>query len=176
MSLPLTPSRITLSFAYSYIERAFSECLARRQFGAVEKAQVIEFFGSPVSCVYCGNLDVKRWDHLVAVNNGGETVIGNMVPACQKCDDSKQHKPFEEWMVGSAPSSPQSRGIKNIDDRMAKIRQYIAHFNYVVSPLSERLTADEMSQLQSIRNALAKCRVDGESLIEQFNARVADDA
>ena len=70
------------------------------------------FFGkNPPECVFCGNREVKRWDHLVPVMKGGETVLGNMVPACARCDDSKQAFPFEEWMVSDAKWSPKSRGV-----------------------------------------------------------------
>ncbi|MBN2466252.1 HNH endonuclease [candidate division WOR-3 bacterium] len=50
-------------------------------------------------CVYCGDTKPKqwRWDHVHPVSKGGRTVIGNLVPACSSCDDSKQEKTLDEW-------------------------------------------------------------------------------
>ena len=80
--LPRVPGRTTPGFAFSILDRAISECLSRRQFGAVEIKQVIEFFDiDPPECVFCGATPVSRWDHLVPINGGGETLLGNMVPA-----------------------------------------------------------------------------------------------
>ena len=42
--------------------------------------KVLDFFDpTPHECIFCGNLDVKRWDHLVPISKGGDTVLGNMV-------------------------------------------------------------------------------------------------
>ena len=41
-----------------------------------------------VMCVYYGDQNVQRWDQLVPVNKAGETVLGNMLPACARCNDS----------------------------------------------------------------------------------------
>ena len=105
LKLPLSPQKTTTGFAFSNVERALQESLANRQFGQQEMRKVIEFFGLPL-CVYCGSNEIKRWDHLVAVKNGGETVIGNMVPACAKCDDSKRDIAFDVWMQSDSPNSP----------------------------------------------------------------------
>lgn len=116
------PQRTTLSFAFSYVDRALHEGLAKRKFGADEMGEIAAFFGSqPLQCVYCGSTEVTRWDHLVAVMKGGETVLGNMVPACQKCDDSKRDLAFDEWMQSDSPSSPRSRGIADVNARIELI-------------------------------------------------------
>src|SRR5438128_636464 len=85
--------------AFKYLERALQEGLGRRQFGSADKRQAKEFFGEPLSCVYCGSNNWERWDHLVPAISGGESVLGNMVPACQPCDDSKGRRPFDSWMA-----------------------------------------------------------------------------
>ena len=100
------------------VERALLNCLATRRFGLGEIEQVLEFFGfDPPECVYCGSHEVQRWDHLVPVKEGGETVLGNMVPACARCDDSKRHLSFEEWVKSDSESSLKNRGIKEIGQR-----------------------------------------------------------
>jgi hypothetical protein len=95
-----------------------------------------------------------------------------MVPACQKCDDSKQHKPFDEWIVGGAPSSPASRGIPDLAARINRIHAYVARYNYVVRPLEDRLTETERRELTILRESIASARLHAETLIESFYARV----
>lgn len=126
MPLPRAPQRITPSFAFSYIERAIQEGLKLRKFGLSEMDDVVRFFFDQrdPECVYCGSPEVRRWDHVVPVMQGGDTVVGNMVLACAQCDDSKQAADFEQWMNGDAPRSPKSRGVSDIDNRVRRIRDY----------------------------------------------------
>src|SRR5207245_2472083 len=93
---PKVPGRMTPSFAFGYLERAIQEGLGRRAFRRSEVERAIDFFGEPLTCVFCGNEKVTLWEHLVPVARGGETVLGNMVPSCQRCNDSKHHKHFDE--------------------------------------------------------------------------------
>jgi hypothetical protein len=170
IKLPLSPQRITTGFAFSYVERALQESLANRQFGQEEMKKVIEFFGLPL-CVYCGSTEIKRWDHLVAVKNGGETAIGNMVPACAKCDDSKRDIAFDVWMQSDYPNSPKSRGVENIQERIEHIYAYMMHFEYKVRPLETRLTPDELIKLENVRKSIRQTRNECEDLILSFRIR-----
>jgi hypothetical protein len=47
-------------------------------------------------------------------SRGGDTVPGNIVPACSKCDDPKRSLPYDEWAVGSTPGSPRSCGVTDV--------------------------------------------------------------
>ena len=67
---------------------------------------------------------VQRWDQLVPVCKGGETILGNMVPACARCDDAKRQFTFEEFMDGSGGHSPLSRGVKVLVDAYRKRTGY----------------------------------------------------
>jgi hypothetical protein len=71
MILPKTPQRTTPGFSFSIVERSLLDCIARREFGKLEMAQVVEFFGP--SCAYCGDTSIKRWDHLVPILKGVAT-------------------------------------------------------------------------------------------------------
>lgn len=53
--------------------------------------------------IYCGAW-AKRWDHLHSISKGGDTVPGNLVPACARCDDSKQQDDWQEWIGGTKPA------------------------------------------------------------------------
>ena len=116
MDLPRAPQRTTIGFAFSSVERALQEEFADRKFGKAEIESILAHFGNPPKCAYCGD-EVRRWDHLVPVREGGETVIGNMVPACARCDDSKRNEPFQKWMLSDVRFSPKSRQVSDINER-----------------------------------------------------------
>ena len=173
MKLPKVPQRTTTSFSFAMIERTLKECFADRQFSPEEEVtKVLEFFfgaGQP-ECVFCGR-EVKRWDHLLPISKGGDTVLGNMVPACAQCDDSKQGKPFEDWMISNAKYSPKSRGVKDIAKRIERIKAYIQHFGYVPRSLEDRLNEQEFDRLKIIRSKLRNIRQDIEILVKDYGAR-----
>jgi len=170
--LPSVPGRTTPGFAFSILDRAISECLSRQQFGAAEVKQVIDFFGgNPLECAFCGAIPVTRWDHLIPIHRGGETILGNMVPACGPCDDSKQHRPYEVWMLGEGQSSLKSRGVADVGTRLERLRAYVQHFGYSPCPLNERLTAEELARLTAIRAKLHEARSDLEALIVEYRRR-----
>lgn len=55
-------------------------------------------------CAYCGK-PATAFDHVAPVISGGETVPGNIVPACTSCNSSKKHRPLDEWLAGRTVSS-----------------------------------------------------------------------
>lgn len=175
MKHPKVPQRTKPGFAFSIVERALQACLATRQFGQEEIAEVLKFFGAdPPKCVYCGSAEVRRWDHLVPIKEGGETVLGNMVPACARCDDSKRNRPFEEWMMSNCKGSPKSRGVRDLDQRTGHIKAYVQRFGYTPRRLEERLDEHERERLTTIRSRLQELRKDIEVLIEDYRARTGD--
>jgi hypothetical protein len=172
MKLPEVPQRTTPGFSFSIVERALMECIAVRQFGKPEIQEVLAFFGAnPPSCAFCGAFPIQRWDHLVAVSKGGDTVVGNIVPACAKCDDSKGALPFEEWALGSTPGSPTSRGIADVRERVERIRSYVAKYAYSPRPPEERLAPDELAQFGVLRDDLRRLRHDFDQFIVLYRAR-----
>src|SRR3954451_3617762 len=140
LRLPNAPQRTTPGFVFPNVERAINDCLGRREFGKAQMQQVIEFFGAvPPECAFCGGRPVARWDHLIPITLGGETVLGNMVPSCNRCDHAKQHRPYREWMLSDGPSSLQGRGVKDIELRLEMLVKYAQHFGYQHTPLDQRL-------------------------------------
>lgn len=169
MKLPRAPQRTTPGFAFSEVGRSLQECLANRKFGQKEMKEVIAFFGfKRPECVYCGSLEVKRWDHLIPISKGGETVLGNMVPACSRCDDSRRDIPYEEWTYGDAKHSPKSRGVRDINQRVKRIKVYVEQCGYVHRNLEERLSKEEINRLSEIRLKLREVRRDIEVLIDDY--------
>jgi 5-methylcytosine-specific restriction endonuclease McrA len=50
------------------------------------------------SCAYCGRAMKKlTQDHFVPISNGGEYTKNNIIPACQKCNSSKNNHDFFDW-------------------------------------------------------------------------------
>lgn len=63
----------------------------------VENLQkLVNIFGNV--CVYCGG----QWDsidHVVPLSKGGKDALHNLVPACRKCNSSKNAKDISEWYI-----------------------------------------------------------------------------
>lgn len=171
MGTPKVPGRTTPGFAFSMVERALQDCLGTRQFGKEEIQQALKFFGNPPECVYCGSKDVKRWDHIIPVIKGGETVLGNMVPACSSCDDSKQALSFQEWLISDGVLSPKRQGIKNMKQRAERIENYMQHFAYHPRTLEERLNENQLLLLEKIRSRLKQIRKDMDLLVEDYRVK-----
>lgn len=51
-------------------------------------------------CAYCGKrLNEIHWDHVVPVAKGGSHGVGNLVPACPPCNQSKSSKLLAAWRL-----------------------------------------------------------------------------
>lgn len=170
MAFPPTPQRTTPGFSFSMVQRCLRDCIAERQFGQAEMKEAVAFFGA-AECVYCGAAPIQRWDHLVAVSKGGDTVLGNVVPACARCDDSKRDMPYAEWALGDAPRSPRSRGVPDIERRLKRIEAYAVHYEYLPALPAERLSEAEMEQWQRIQEDLGRLRADVDRFIELHRKR-----
>ena len=159
VKLPKVPQRTTPAFAFSIVKRALLDSIAVREFGKPEIEEVVAFFGEdPPTCVFCGDTPIRRWDHLTPVSKGGDTTLGNMVPACATCDDSKGSSRVDVWALGDAPNSPRTRGVRDIDRRLSKIREYVAKYSYTARPPEERLNSEELRQFEILHAELQKFR------------------
>jgi hypothetical protein len=74
-------------------------------------------------------------------------------------------------MVSDCRFSPKSRGVKDIERRIERIREYMGCFRYVPRGLEERLNVDEMERLDAIRAELRGVRQEIEDLIEDHRTR-----
>jgi 5-methylcytosine-specific restriction endonuclease McrA len=48
-------------------------------------------------CAYCGTDGDMHIEHVIPISKGGEHHLGNIVPACQRCNYSKSIAPVERW-------------------------------------------------------------------------------
>jgi len=81
-----------------------------------------------VRCAYCGD-KATEWDHLRPIvqkkrPSGYISEIANLVPSCGKCNQSKSGDPWEKWINGPAPLSPQKRGIPDLSERIERLKMY----------------------------------------------------
>jgi 5-methylcytosine-specific restriction endonuclease McrA len=51
-------------------------------------------------CAYCGRKEKLTQDHIMPISKGGTYSKGNIVPACGKCNSSKNNKGLEDWYKG----------------------------------------------------------------------------
>ena len=49
------------------------------------------------ACAYCGATGDLQIEHVVPISKGGEHHLGNIVPACQRCNFSKGKADVEPW-------------------------------------------------------------------------------
>lgn len=124
-------STITNSFVNGIIpvERPSSE--------EVEEAlRVLGMSPDDVRCAYCGD-PATEWDHLNPIvkdkrPTGFISEIHNLVPACGKCNQSKSGRPWREWIEGSSPLSPASRGVQDLERKISRIEEYEDRFSPAV--------------------------------------------
>ena len=124
------------------------------------------------ACAFCGSRKVDRWDHLIPIRENGETVPGNMVLACETCDDSKGRVSFKQWMRGGSAKSPKKRKVRDLEDRIQRLDAYMQAFGYVPIPLEKRLDPDELASLSRIRKDLTQLRDDVDTLIKSYRTRM----
>jgi len=54
-------------------------------------------------CIYCGSRISVEIDHVLPISRGGRHSIGNLAPACMKCNRSKNAKTVMEWRKATKP-------------------------------------------------------------------------
>jgi hypothetical protein len=94
----------------------------------LEALSILGIAHDDLRCAYCGDR-ATEWDHLrplVAKQRptGFITEIANLVPACGKCNQSKGNKPWRKWMTSSAPQSPKTRGVADLQAKIERLRAY----------------------------------------------------
>ncbi|HEV3471141.1 MAG TPA: HNH endonuclease [Pyrinomonadaceae bacterium] len=97
-----------------------------------ELSEALEILGldaDDLRCAYCGDA-ATEWDHLRPLvtrkrPTGFISEIANLVPACGKCNQSKGAREWQEWMMSSAPRSPATRGIPDLEERVRRLERFV---------------------------------------------------
>ena len=50
-------------------------------------------------CAYCQSNSIEHWDHVLPIARGGCHSIGNLLPSCQSCNQSKGSRTIMEWKL-----------------------------------------------------------------------------
>lgn len=48
-------------------------------------------------CAYCGSAGRMEIEHAIPIARGGTHAIGNILPACSRCNQNKHANPIEDW-------------------------------------------------------------------------------
>lgn len=85
---------------------------------------------------------------------------GNLVPACSRCDDSKQDRDVEAWAHSKSKHRPSAEQVPVLQ---AKIVAYQRHFGYRPMEFDERLSADQRERYRCFRAEIDAMRAHLES-------------
>ena len=104
--------------AQNQLVRNILSNLGNESFNEDDWEKAIEYFGN--RCAYCGADDTLEMEHLIPINKEklGEHKIGNIVPACKKCNNEKGDKDYKEFLGGNT-------------DAIKKIEEYMKSKNYI---------------------------------------------
>ena len=61
----------------------------------ISSKELKKLYESP--CAYCGSKEFIEMDHVIPISRGGQHSIGNLVPACSRCNKRKSDKLLVEW-------------------------------------------------------------------------------
>lgn len=83
-----------------------------------------------IRCAYCSGR-YTEWDHLRPIVQGAKPTgflseIGNLVPCCGKCNQSKGNQDWDVWIVSNAPLSPKALGAPHLDENIARLKAFAA--------------------------------------------------
>ncbi len=145
------------------VSRGLREIVAPNQ--TMPKAQwkrVLDEFGG--LCVFCGSPGTAENrgivpDHLIPVTHFGELVLGNTVPACQSCNDSRGEKDWRLFMHSIYPG--------DAERQITTVEAHVAHHAYQPPTLEIALAPEEQETyaelFQTWEELLKKARVLHES-------------
>ena len=123
------------------VTRGLREIIAPRQ--TMPKAQWERIKAEFVErCVFCGSTATKENrgivpDHLVPVTRFGELVVGNTVPACQTCNDSRGEKDWRPFIRVTYPNDPEVQ--------ITLIEEYLTRHPYHPQSLEVALSHSEQA-------------------------------
>jgi len=98
-------------------------------------------------CVYCDELATQENrgivpDHLIPIEQYGELVLGNTVPACQRCNDLRGKSDWKVFLETQFPAEASARA--------ARITEYLQQYPYVSVSPQQVLAADELEDFSEI--------------------------
>jgi len=130
-----------------HVSRGLREIIAPRQtMPKKEWEEINSSFGN--KCSYCGDGPTKEnrgivADHVVPATDFGEFVKGNIIPACQTCNDSRGNKCWREFI--RTKQSPE------LASRIEKIERHLDANPYIAPTPETALTAQELEKYNELQ-------------------------
>lgn len=115
------------------------------------------------SCAYCGQPGFVTLDHAVAINriHLGEHRLGNLVPACSRCNTEKSNRDYPEFLSTKFEDDP-----AHASTRIDLIDAHASKFGY--EPIGSN---DDVTAL--IEEARGKIKEVADSYLALINAKVS---
>jgi len=126
------PKAVKITGRSSTITNSFVNCIIPAIYPTereVEEAlEILGLDAADLRCAYCGNV-ASEWDHLRPIveakrPTGYISEIGNLVPACGKCNQSKSGHPWRSWIVGTAKQCPKVRQVPDLDKKIKRLEAF----------------------------------------------------
>ena len=95
----------------------------------VRALKVLGMNEETVCCAYCGE-PMDSWCPInpLVTDDGLLTgyyyEIHNLVPTCTTCYHGRKHMPWREWIESDGNESPKSRGVEDLDTKIARLEKY----------------------------------------------------
>ena len=147
---------------------------------AEQVKQAIEILGmtaQTLQCAYCGAV-ASEWDHLRPLvkdkkPTGFISEIHNLVASCGKCNQSKGNKEWKAWMLSNAKLSPTTRGIKDVTERVKRLKTYEkwgtpTQMNFE-SVVGKDIWAQHQANLERVQSLMRE----SQELASKINSKVA---
>lgn len=143
----------------------------------LEALTILEMSPETICCAYCGG-PYSEWDHLrpLVMNKqptGFISEIHNLLPACQKCNQSKGNRNWRTWMFGTAKQSPASRGIADLDDRAERIAAYEAWQAPTIVDFQAIVGSDTWDAHWNHHEAIIQAMREAQTLAERMRVKIA---
>ena len=171
------PNRMSAGLGLSMIDRAVKEKMLPPRCTQEDLASLRAYFEANGThrCFYCDAPEPMRWDHLHPVSKGGDTAPGNLVPACPRCDDSKQDRDVTAWIASKSRHRPPP---ERLDALLRKIEAYRKRFPYEPVAFESRLPSGQLESYMRFREQIAALRrhLEQEGLIRQEKVKGKRDA
>lgn len=172
------PSIKTITARSSSITNAFISAISIVERPTEKEIEeVLEIFGmSPdnMKCCYCGS-QCTEWDHLKPLvfrrkPTGYPTSIKNLIPACNKCNQSKGNNDWEPWIRSNERTSK----LSDIEDRITRIKKYEEWANCTPTNFEEVIGVKELNNylelceniLSSMQEAQKEARIIKEKVVK----------
>jgi hypothetical protein len=134
---------------------------------------ILEMSPTSMTCAYCGS-NTTEWDHFHALvekkaPTGYISEIKNLVPSCGKCNQSKGNKYWKSWMMSSAPKSPKTRNIPDLEKKIKILEKYEKWGD--LKPINLESIADptlwkrHWSNHQSLLDAMSRAQSQADELL-----------